>query len=427
MGKTSKDKRDIYYRKAKEEGWRARSAFKLLQIDSECHIFDGVSKAVDLCAAPGSWSQVLARKLTENYKAALEKGPVSPPKIVAVDLQAMAPLEGVIQLQGDITNTNTAEQIIAHFDNTRADLVVCDGAPDVTGLHDMDIFIQSQLLLAALNIATHILRPGGTFVAKIFRAKDVTLLYAQLRIFFPYVYCTKPSSSRNSSIEAFVVCKDYSPPEGYKPNMLNPWLTDEPCNFEQLTGVNRVVVPFIVCGDLSQPDSDMSYPLNYEGKEYKYHEPVQAPIAPPYAQALSISRRRAEKNPSISDASTDFSETDIEAAIVHGNESSISGIKRALNSAGNDSDNKPSTAAKTVQDEDSDEETVINGLQNLYQLDTPVSDCNVDLANECVDESLTSEIKRVLIVSADNEPNSAAKITKDETNEKETDFDALRN
>lgn len=132
----------------------------------------------------------------------------------------------------------------------------------VTGLHDMDIFIQSQLLLAALNIATHILRPGGTFVAKIFRAKDVTLLYGQLRIFFPYVYCTKPSSSRNSSIEAFVVCKDYSPPEGYKPNMLNPWLTDEPCNFEQLTGVNRVVVPFIVCGDLNQPDSDMSYPLN---------------------------------------------------------------------------------------------------------------------------------------------------------------------
>lgn len=126
----------------------------------------------------------------------------------------------------------------------------------------MDIFIQSQLLLAALNIATHILRPSGTFVAKIFRAKDVTLLYAQLRIFFPYVYCTKPSSSRNSSIEAFVVCKDYSPPEGYKPNMLNPWLTDEPCNFEQLTGVNRIVVPFIVCGDLSQPDSDMSYPLN---------------------------------------------------------------------------------------------------------------------------------------------------------------------
>ncbi|TGZ49860.1 tRNA (cytidine(32)/guanosine(34)-2'-O)-methyltransferase [Temnothorax longispinosus] len=413
MGKTSKDKRDIYYRKAKEEGWRARSAFKLLQIDSECQIFDGVSKAVDLCAAPGSWSQVLARKLNENYQEALKEGSASPPKIVAVDLQAMAPLEGVIQLQGDITNTSTAEQIIAHFDNTRADLVVCDGAPDVTGLHDMDIFIQSQLLLAALNIATHILRPGGTFVAKIFRAKDVSLLYAQLRIFFPYVYCTKPSSSRNSSIEAFVVCKDYSPPEGYEPNMLNPWLTDEPCDFEKLKGVNRVVVPFVVCGDLSQPDSDMCYPLNYEGKEYKYHEPVQAPIAPPYEEALLISRRRAEKNVSTFDDSTDFSEIDVEAAIEHENKSSISGIKWALNSASNNSDNQPSTSAKTVQDEDSGE--AIDGLQNLYQLDISVSDCST--ANEYKDESLANDMKRVLIVSAnndfDNESNTVAKTAND--------------
>lgn len=82
MGRTSKDKRDIYYRLAKEEGWRARSAFKLLQLDEEFDVFDGVKRAVDLCAAPGSWSQVLSKKLditnTEN-KA----------KIVAVDLQAM--------------------------------------------------------------------------------------------------------------------------------------------------------------------------------------------------------------------------------------------------------------------------------------------------------------------------------------------------
>lgn len=225
---------------------------------------------------------------SENYKKALETGNAVPPKIVAVDLQAMAPLEGVIQIQGDITNIDTAKQIISHFDNEQADLVVCDGAPDgkfkleyyiilyyiitlivfnnqlfiVTGLHDMDIYIQSQLLLAALNITTHILRQGGTFVAKIFRAKDVTLLYAQLKIFFPYVYCTKPSSSRNSSIEAFVVCKNYSPPEGYKPHMMNPLLTHKPCDFNDLTGINRVIVPFVVCGDLSQPDSDTCYPLD---------------------------------------------------------------------------------------------------------------------------------------------------------------------
>ena len=83
----------------------------------------------------------------------------------------------------------------------------CDGAPDVTGMHDIDQFVQSQLLLAALNIATHVLAPSGTFVAKIFRGRDVTLLFAQLRLFFKKVTCVKPKSSRISSIEAFVLCQ----------------------------------------------------------------------------------------------------------------------------------------------------------------------------------------------------------------------------
>eukprot|EP01087_Luapelamoeba_hula_P005938 TRINITY_DN1600_c0_g1_i2.p2 TRINITY_DN1600_c0_g1~~TRINITY_DN1600_c0_g1_i2.p2 ORF type:complete len:137 (+),score=32.95 TRINITY_DN1600_c0_g1_i2:78-488(+) len=129
MGKTSKDKRDIYYRKAKEEGWRARSAFKLLQLEEEFHIFQGVERAVDLCAAPGSWSQVLSKQL---YKSASERGEEKkdPIKLVAVDLQEMAPLEGVIQIKGDITKLETVQQIVGHFDGKLADLVVCDGAPD---------------------------------------------------------------------------------------------------------------------------------------------------------------------------------------------------------------------------------------------------------------------------------------------------------
>ena len=88
---------------------------------------------------------------------------------MAVDLQAMAPLPGVTQLQGDITKLSTANKIVSEFAGGSADLVVCDGAPDVTGLHDIDEYIQAQLLLAALNITTHLLKPGGTFVAKIFR------------------------------------------------------------------------------------------------------------------------------------------------------------------------------------------------------------------------------------------------------------------
>lgn len=146
---------------------------------------------VDLCAAPGSWSQVLSKKLFETDR--------NNAKIVAVDLQAMAPLPGVIQIQGDITKTATANRIVAEIEGM-ADLVICDGAPDVTGLHDMDEYIQAQLLLAAFNITSHILKKGGTFIAKIFRGKDISLLVEQMNIFFDQVDIAKPRSSRDSSI-----------------------------------------------------------------------------------------------------------------------------------------------------------------------------------------------------------------------------------
>ena len=105
MGKTSKDKRDIYYRKAKEIGFRARSAFKLLQIDEEYQLFQGegegegergVSRVIDLCAAPGSWSQVLSSRLYENKEEANRMVEEGSPRIVSVDLQEMAPIPGVV-------------------------------------------------------------------------------------------------------------------------------------------------------------------------------------------------------------------------------------------------------------------------------------------------------------------------------------------
>lgn len=307
MGKTSKDKRDIYYRKAKEQGWRARSAFKLLQIDEKFNIFEGVTKAVDLCAAPGSWSQVLSRKLylgetiyikdkcclfynelELHQRLEAQEEPEynknENVKIVAVDLQPMSPLPGVIQIQGDITKYSTAQEIIGHFEGDQAELVVCDGAPDVTGLHCMDIYIQAQLLLGALHITCNVLKPRGTFVAKIFRGKDNDLLTNQLLSLFKEVHVVKPSSSRNSSIEAFVVCRQYSPPEGFDPKLLTPYLDISNKDFSTLSGINRVIIPFIVCGDVSAFDSDTTYPLQLEGeKPYKYMSPVQPPISLPYS------------------------------------------------------------------------------------------------------------------------------------------------
>jgi tRNA (cytidine32/guanosine34-2'-O)-methyltransferase len=169
MGRLSRDKRDVFYRRAKEKGYRARSAFKLLQLDSEFNLFEGVTRAVDLCAAPGSWSQVLSDKLSVNNNDAS-----TTTRIVAVDLQPMAPIDGVLCIQGDITSYETAQAILEPFgcnnneegkeeDGNRAELVICDGAPDVTGLHDLDEYLQAQLLMSAVKITTHVLVDGGKF------------------------------------------------------------------------------------------------------------------------------------------------------------------------------------------------------------------------------------------------------------------------
>ncbi|CAL2037900.1 unnamed protein product [Caenorhabditis brenneri] len=289
MGKTSRDKRDIYYRLAKENKWRARSAFKLMQIDDEFQILKGVRRAVDLCAAPGSWSQVLSKRLYEEDKDA---------KIVAIDLQPMAPIPGVIQLQGDITSVDTANQVIEHFSGEKSDIVICDGAPDVTGIHSLDEFMQAELILAAFNITSHVLKIGGNFLAKIFRSRNSSLLYAQMKKYFKKVYLAKPRSSRQSSCEAFVLCLDYSPPEGFVPTMGKSSL-----EMTDASGVTAEVIDgFVTCGDLSGWDSEKSYPLDIDvcfpsanldeedKKRYEFKDVVQPPTDPAYKEALEMKK-----------------------------------------------------------------------------------------------------------------------------------------
>jgi tRNA (cytidine32/guanosine34-2'-O)-methyltransferase len=362
MGKSSKDKRDAYYRLAKEEGWRARSAYKLLQIDEEFNLFQGVTRVVDLCAAPGSWSQVLSRVLIkgetfgragweqkqdatrrhvlgltkEEEKEESSAAPaVQQPKprenirIVAIDLQPMSPLEGVTTMRADITHPSTIPLMLKALDpetydpnspssSSPVDLVISDGAPDVTGLHDLDIYVQSQLLWAALNLALCVLKPGGKFVAKIFRGKDVDLLFAQLKIVFKRVRVAKPRSSRASSIEAFVVCEDFCPPAGFKASLDKPlgagtqlptdaavvkgekqverkvradgaieldFGTDDEGKDDLEEGGQRWIAPFLACGDLSAYDSDATYKLP---KDRVSLDPVQPPTAPPYRRALEM-------------------------------------------------------------------------------------------------------------------------------------------
>ncbi|KAK4549525.1 hypothetical protein LTR36_006522 [Oleoguttula mirabilis] len=363
MGKSSKDKRDAYYRLAKEQGWRARSAFKLLQLDEEFDLFEGVTRVVDLCAAPGSWSQVLSRVLIQGQRVgraawedkrykellrlrqagaiseadAVEAPPEARPrkdvKIVAIDLQPMSPLEGITCLKADITHPSTIPLLLKALDpdydssstsieaSHPVDLVLSDGAPDVTGLHDLDIYVQSQLLWAALNLALCVLKPGGKFVAKIFRGKDVDLLYAQLKIVFERVTVAKPRSSRASSVEAFIVCTNFRPPMGFKASLDNPLgagrklqhsedisaARTKPYRKVREDGITelelgsdseneqdpgqqdiRWIAPFLACGDLSAFDADASHKLP-EG--HVSLDPVQPPTAPPYRRALEERRK----------------------------------------------------------------------------------------------------------------------------------------
>ncbi|KAI9650766.1 tRNA (uridine-2'-O-)-methyltransferase trm7 [Ciborinia camelliae] len=367
MGKSSKDKRDAYYRLAKEQGWRAR----------KFDLFSDVTRVVDLCAAPGSWSQVLSRVLIKGEKfgraawedketrmrqnilgitqATVEEKqksneaefkPKKDVKIVAIDLQPMSPLQGIITLRADITHPATVPLLLSALDSSYdpkslsqqasnpVDLVISDGAPDVTGLHDLDIYVQSQLLFAALNLALCVLRPGGKFVAKIFRGRNVDLLFAQLKIFFERVVVSKPRSSRASSVEAFIVCLNFQPPEGFKASMEDPmgvgdrlskmvdtavsqepmvssihsqnseertcsesrvettirredgiWETKLPTDEAKLRKSGRWIAPFLACGDLSGYDADASYHLP---KDRITLDPVQPPTAPPYKRALEM-------------------------------------------------------------------------------------------------------------------------------------------
>ncbi|GKT27354.1 Putative tRNA (cytidine(32)/guanosine(34)-2'-O)-methyltransferase [Aduncisulcus paluster] len=331
MAKLSKDKRDIFYRKAKEEGWRARSAFKLIQLDSVFHLFDGVTRAVDLCAAPGSWSQVLSRKIYQNAEMEIGEAKASEKvKLVSVDLNPMAPLPGVIQIQGDITSVKTANEIIKAMDG-KAQLVVCDGAPDVTGLHDLDEYLQAQLVFAAFSIAYRLLEKDGTFVAKVFRGPDASdLLYSQMHTFFPFVTISKPKSSRNSSLEAFIVCKKFTPLPGYIPPLgslgddedekikeaksrMDELVADEKKDEEEeadrvigeegvdipevildpaaakiQSSLQAALTPFLACGDLSGFDSDASYALSHAHAPLP---PVQPPIDTAYKEATEMRRR----------------------------------------------------------------------------------------------------------------------------------------
>ena len=246
MGKLSKDKRDIYYRLAKQNNYRSRAAYKLIQVDSYFNLLENSSLIVDLCSAPGGFSQVCSERLRDKKDK----------KIISVDLQEISPIEGVDILVGDITYQDTLKKILLLADNKKVDLVLCDGAPDLTGFNEFDIYIQSQLVLASLNISIRILKEGGNFLTKFYKGKYSDKIMKILLACFNKITISKPKACRNSSFESFIIC------EGFK--LSNPEirkLNESPLGEEDMIILNNI--KFIEEKELNRT-INISEDFNYE-------------------------------------------------------------------------------------------------------------------------------------------------------------------
>jgi len=253
--KQGKGRRDEYYFLAKESGYRSRAAFKLLQLDKKFNFLDGAHCLVDLCAAPGGWSQVAA--------ASMPVGSM----VIAIDLVPIKPLPGVKTFQADITTQRCRNLLRAELTGWAVDVVVHDGAPNMGTNWDADAYMQSVLVLWAAKLACEFLRPGGVFVSKIFRSGDYMALLYVLNQLFEKVDVTKPKSSRERSAEVFAVCQGFRAPAQLDDRLFEPDYV-----FRNYAGEAKATARENVYGEaygqarsLKQLSKDLSYSTRHRG------------------------------------------------------------------------------------------------------------------------------------------------------------------
>jgi len=188
---------DTYYKKAKQEGYRSRAAYKLLELQQRFRIFRPGDKVVDLGSAPGGWLQVAAKLV----------GPKG--KVVGVDLQSIEamPQHNVDFIEADITADRTTQMIIERL-GRRADCVISDLSPKLSGIRDADEARCIELNRTALRVAICLLRPGGTFLVKSFVSEGLRTFSSELEQVFRSIQRNRPEASRRGSSEIYLIAKE---------------------------------------------------------------------------------------------------------------------------------------------------------------------------------------------------------------------------
>jgi 23S rRNA (uridine2552-2'-O)-methyltransferase len=190
----NKQRRDTYVRQSKVDGYRARSAYKLKEIDEKFRIFKGGMSVVDIGAAPGSWSQYVAKVVKSG-------------KIISIDLKEMENIENTLQIQGDFTSIDTQDQIKEYL-KKKPDVVMSDMAVNTTGIKNIDSIQTGELCKEAMVFSKDVISEKGFFISKIFMGSTFNEIVALGKKIFKEVKVFKPKSSRKDSKESFIICKN---------------------------------------------------------------------------------------------------------------------------------------------------------------------------------------------------------------------------
>ena len=190
----NKQRRDTYVRQSKVDGYRARSAYKLKEIDEKFRIFKGGMSVIDIGAAPGSWSQYVAKV-------------VKSVKIISVDIKEMEDIQNTLQIKGDFTLIDTQNQIKDYL-KKKPDVVMSDMAVNTTGIKNIDSIQTGELSKEAMIFSKDVISEKGFFISKIFMGSTFNEIVALGKKIFKEVKVFKPKSSRKDSKESFIICKN---------------------------------------------------------------------------------------------------------------------------------------------------------------------------------------------------------------------------